>query len=62
MGMLCLSRKLNEVIVIGEDENLITIKVIDIDGDRVRLGITARRDVRVDRGEVRERMEKGAKR
>ena len=47
--MLVLSRKLNEVIYISDD---IKIVVIEIRGDKVRLGIDAPRDVTVHRKEV----------
>lgn len=50
--MLVLSRKRDEVICIGPD---IRIQVVDIRGDKVRLGITAPRSVVVDREEVFER-------
>jgi len=49
--MLVLSRKKDEKIVIGDR---ITIMVIDIRGDKVRLGIEAPRDVAVHRQEVYE--------
>jgi carbon storage regulator len=52
--MLVLCRKRNEAIVIGTDVKVI---VVGIDGDRVRLGITAPASVEVDREEVRERKE-----
>lgn len=52
--MLILSRKLLEQIQIGTD---ITITVTAIEGGRVKLGITAPREVRVDRMEVREQRE-----
>lgn len=47
--MLVLSRKRNEVIVIGDD---IKIVVVDIRGDKVRLGIDAPENVKVNRQEV----------
>ena len=47
--MLILSRKYNEAIVIGDD---IRIMVIEIRRDKVRLGITAPREVEVHREEV----------
>lgn len=47
--MLCLSRKLNETIVI---DGYITITVIDIRGDKIRLGIDAPPEIPVHRGEV----------
>ena len=47
--MLVLSRKKNESIVINED---IVITVVEIRGDKVRLGIQAPRDIPVHRREV----------
>lgn len=47
--MLVLSRHKDESIKIGED---ITITVVDIRGDKVRLGISAPTDVAVHRQEV----------
>ncbi len=49
--MLVLSRKKDEKIVIGDK---ITIMVIEIRGDKVRLGIDAPRDITVHREEVYE--------
>ncbi len=47
--MLVLSRKKNESIVIRDD---ISIVVVEIRGDKVRLGITAPKEVPVHRQEV----------
>lgn len=47
--MLVLSRKKNESIVINED---ITIVVVEIRGDKVRLGVEAPKAVPVNRREV----------
>lgn len=47
--MLVLSRKENESIVIG---NNISIVVVSIQGDKVKIGIDAPKDVVVDRKEV----------
>ena len=47
--MLVLSRKRNEEIIIGND---ITIKVVEVGGDRVRIGIVAPKEVSVHRKEV----------
>jgi carbon storage regulator len=47
--MLVLSRKVNETIVINDN---IVITVVDIRGDKVRLGIEAPKDVPVHRQEV----------
>jgi len=48
--MLVLTRKPNEQLVIAD--GLITVTVVDIRGDKVRLGITAPRDISVHRKEV----------
>ena len=47
--MLVLSRKKNESILINED---IIITVVEVRGDKVRLGIQAPREVHVRREEV----------
>ena len=47
--MLVLSRKKNESIVINDD---ITIVVVEIRGDKVRLGVEAPKEVPVHRSEV----------
>ena len=49
--MLVLSRMLNEEIVIGN----VRIRVLEIRGNRVRIGITAPQDCQVLRGELLER-------
>ena len=51
--MLVLSRRVGEEIVIGDG---IRVTVVAVQGDRVRLGVTAPNDVRVDRLEVRQRV------
>lgn len=50
--MLVLTRKLEESIVIGGN---IRITVLQVQGDRVRIGISAPPEVRIDREEVHER-------
>jgi len=52
--MLVISRKKDETISIGDD---ITIVIIDVRGDKVRLGIDAPRHVTVHRGEIKERID-----
>jgi carbon storage regulator len=47
--MLILSRKINEKIMIGED---ISVSIIEIRGDQVRLGVDAPKTVKVFRQEV----------
>ena len=49
--MLVLTRHIDEAIVIGDD---IEVVVVDIRGDRVRLGISAPKEVSVHRKEVYE--------
>jgi carbon storage regulator len=51
MAMLVLSRKKNESIVINND---ITIVVVEIRGDKVRLGVEAPKEIPVHRREVYE--------
>jgi carbon storage regulator len=50
--MLVLTRRTGQEVVIGGN---IRIKVTEVSGQRVRLGITAPKDIRVDRAEVDER-------
>lgn len=51
--MLVLSRNIGESVVIGEAT--ITVTVLKVIGNQVRIGISAPRDVTVDREEVHER-------
>jgi carbon storage regulator len=53
--MLVLSRKKNESIIV---DDRIVITVVEIRGDKVRLGINAPRDVPVHRSEVFELLKK----
>src|SRR6185436_15599392 len=48
-GMLVLSRQRDETIMIGDD---IEVTVVDIRGDKVRLGINAPKEISVHRKEV----------
>jgi carbon storage regulator len=47
--MLILSRKVNERVVIGDE---ITVSIIEIRGDQVRLGVNAPKTVKVFRQEI----------
>lgn len=47
--MLVLSRQRDETIMIGDE---VQITVVDIKGDKVRIGISAPRDIHVHRKEV----------
>jgi carbon storage regulator len=55
--MLVLSRKKNESIVINND---ITIVVVEIRGDKVRLGVEAPKEVPVHRREVYDAIQRAA--
>ena len=51
--MLILTRKVNESLMVGDD---ITITVLGVKGNQVRLGVTAPRDVAVHREEIYQRI------
>lgn len=53
--MLVLSRQKDESIIIGDD---IEIIIVDVRGDKVRLGITAPKSVSVHRKEVYESIQR----
>jgi cytosine deaminase len=53
--MLVLTRQRDQTVMIGDD---IQVTVVDVRGDKVRLGIAAPRDIRVDRKEVYELIKK----
>lgn len=52
--MLVLTRRLNERIVVGDD---IILEVVQIDRGKIRLAITAPRDVKIMREEIMDRPE-----
>jgi len=47
--MLVLSRKLNETILIGDN---IKVTLLGVDGDKIKIGIDAPRDIKVFREEL----------
>lgn len=47
--MLVLTRKLNESVRISDD---IVVTLLEIRGNRIRLGITAPKDIEITRGEL----------
>ena len=53
--MLVLSRQKDESIIIGDD---VEVTIVDIRGGKVRLGITAPRDITVHRREVYEAIQR----
>jgi len=50
--MLILTRRLDEVVIIGEDDKSVRIKIVDIERDKVRLGFEAPKTVQINREEV----------
>ena len=59
--MLVLSRQRDETIVIGDGDDKIEITIVDIRGEKVRLGISAPSDVSVHRKEIYEAIHKDDK-
>lgn len=53
--MLVLSRRANESVMIGEE---IEVTIVAVEGDKVRLGIKAPKEIEVHRKEVYERIAK----
>jgi carbon storage regulator len=54
--MLVLTRKINESIVINDD---VSVLVVEVRGDRVRLGIEAPKNVTVHRKEIYDAIREG---
>jgi carbon storage regulator len=53
--MLILTRRVGETVVIGDD---VTVTVLGVKGNQVRLGVNAPREVSVHREEIFERIKK----
>jgi carbon storage regulator len=56
--MLVLSRQKDESIIIGDD---VEVTIVDVRGDKVRLGITAPKEITVHRKEVYEAIQREKK-
>ena len=56
--MLVLSRQMDESIMIGDD---VKITIVDVRGDKVRLGITAPKSISVHREEIYDAIQKEKK-
>ncbi len=59
--MLVLSRKTDEEIVITVNGTTLSLKVVEIRGDKVRIGFDAPKDVSIWRKEVAEAIEREGK-
>ena len=55
--MLVLSRNVGEEIVIGDN---IRVRIVSVQGNQIRLGFAAPREVRIQRAELLERAEREA--
>lgn len=53
--MLILTRRIGETLIVGDE---VTVTVLGVKGNQVRIGVTAPKDVSVHRQEVYEKIQK----
>ena len=60
--MLILTRRVGESLKIGQFEDMlegpVTVTVLSVKGGQVRIGVEAQKNVRVDREEIRQRVDR----
>ena len=56
--MLILTRRISEKLIIGEN---VTVTILSVKGNHVRIGIDAPRDVKINREEIFKRVQKEQK-
>ena len=55
--MLILTRRVGETLMIGDGEKIITVTVLGVKGNQVRLGVNAPKDVPVHREDIYKRIQ-----
>lgn len=55
--MLILTRRIGETLMVGEE---VTVTVLGVKGNQIRLGVNAPKDIEVHRSEIYERIHSGS--
>ena len=56
--MLCLGRRVGESIIIGAGDDEVTITILGVKGNQVKIGCSGAPHISIDRSEIRERKER----